>query len=280
MITDAIANRISGLKALLLDMDGTLYVGDRAMTGAPAFIAALKAKQIPYLVFTNNSSRAKEVYQQRLAALGMPTAIDQILTSGDASASYISAETTYRRPYVLGTDALKTACRDAGLKPTEAADNPDCVLLGYDTSVTYETLTNACLLVAKGLPYYATHADKTCIDPRGLLPDAGALIAAIETTTSKRPTVLGKPAYAMLGAALRRLGTTPAELAIVGDQLDTDMTMGHDHDVLSCLVLTGETSKERLAKSGVTPDMTVAHIGDFHTILKECGLLSSPLDGS
>ena len=179
-------------------MDGTLYVGARAMTGAQAFIEALKTSQIPYLVFTNNSSRAKEVYQQRLAALGMSTALDQILTSGDASASYIRTDTTYRRPYVLGTDALKKACTDAGLKPTEADDSPDCVLLGYDTSVTYATLTDACLLVAEGLPYYATHADKTCIDPRGLLPDAGALIAAIETTTSKRPTVLGKPAYAML----------------------------------------------------------------------------------
>jgi 4-nitrophenyl phosphatase len=199
--------RLRRIRGYLLDMDGTLYIGAEAVPGAQAFMEAVQRAGCPRLVLTNNSSAARSKYRGRLAALGMPVSLSAVLTSGGASAEWLFASTPLRRPYVLGTRALKDECRRAGLTPSnpEAAD---CVLLGYDTGVTYATLTDACLLVAQGLPYYATHADRTCISPRGLLPDAGALIAAIEVTTGRAPTVLGKPEASMVEAGLRRLGTT------------------------------------------------------------------------
>jgi ribonucleotide monophosphatase NagD (HAD superfamily) len=146
-------------------------------------------------------------------------------------------------------------------------------LLGYDTGVTYRTLTEACLLVARGLPYYATHADRTCISPRGLLPDAGALIAAIEVTTGRTPVVLGKPEASMVEAGLRRLGTRAEETLILGDQLDTDMMLGQRSGIFSVLTMTGEAARRRREYESVTPDLTVAHPGELLERLRAAGAL-------
>lgn len=256
--------RLARLRGLLVDMDGTLYIGERAMPGAQAFMTFAQSGGRARIVLTNNSSSSRERYQQRLAQLGMTVRLEDVLTSGDSSAEWLAEHSPLRRPFVLGTEALKQACVRAGLRPTGADEQPDCVLLGFDTSLTYETLTQACLLVAQGLPYFATHADRTCIDPRGLLPDAGAFIAAIEVTTGLKPIILGKPETAMLEAGLRRLGTRPEETLIVGDQLDTDMTLGVRHGLVSALVLSGETSRARYEASGLQVDLVVEHVGELH----------------
>ncbi|MEZ4469656.1 MAG: HAD-IIA family hydrolase [bacterium] len=268
-MNQALLSRLAGVRACLFDMDGTLYVGPRAMEGAVELLAAVRPH--PHLVLTNNSSKSRDVYRDRLASLGMQVALDQVLTSGEASADWLFHHTALRRPFVLGTPALVEACERAGLTPVGYDQDPDCVLLGFDTTLTYARLADACLLVAAGLPYYATHADRTCIDPRGLLPDAGGMIAAVEVTTGKRPTVLGKPEKSMCDAGLRRLGATAAETLILGDQLDTDMTLGLRHGLLAVLTLTGEVTPAHLAASAVRPDVVVAHPGELLAMLRAAG---------
>lgn len=272
--------RLARVRGYLVDMDGTLYIaGGVALPGAVGFVEALDAAGRPRVVLTNNSSKRGEVYVERLAKLGLSVTRDDVLTSGDAAAAWLARETELRRPFVVGTDALADACRRAGLVPTAYADGPDCVLLGYDLDLTYRRLSEACLLVARGLPYYATHLDRTCIDSEGLLPDAGAIAAAIETTTSflpdggRRPVVLGKPTTAMLDAGLARLGCARDEVLIVGDQLDTDMTLGVAHGVLCALVLTGETDRLKLARSAVKPDLVCESVGAVHAALVQSGAL-------
>jgi HAD superfamily hydrolase (TIGR01457 family) len=272
-VNDMRRDRLTQIRGFLIDMDGTLYVGPEAMTGAVKFMAAIRRKGYPYLVLTNNSSREGRLYCERLGRLGMPTERQMVLTSGDASAHYLKHETPYGRPFILGTDALRNACTATGLEVAEATEGPDCVLLGYDITLTYASLTDACLLVAQGLPYFATHADRTCIDPRGLLPDAGAMIAAIETTTGRSPIVLGKPEQSMLDAALSRLGCSRSQTLIVGDQLDTDITMGFRYDVLSCLVMSGETKAHHLENSAIKPSLVSAHVGVLHDVLRESNVL-------
>lgn len=269
----ALDARLAAVRGLLVDMDGTLYIGQRAMPGAAEFMAYAQTDGLRRIVLTNNSSNPRERYRDRLAALGMEVALDDVLTSGDSSAEWLAEHTDLRRPFVLGPPGLEAACVRAGLRPTPAEPEygtpaADCVLLGYDTTLTYARLTDACLLAARGLPYYATHADRTCIDPRGLLPDAGAFIAAIEITTGRVPTVLGKPATAMLDAGLRRLGTERAETLMVGDQLDTDLTLGIAHGLVSVLVLTGETSRARYEASGLKADLVVDDVGQLLERLK------------
>lgn len=253
-------------------MDGTLYIGADAVPGAVEFMAALQRAGRLYLVLTNNSSAARSKYRGRLARLGMAVPLPAVLTSGGASAEWLFASTPLRRPYVLGTRALRDECRRAGLAPA-VPDAADCVLLGYDTSVTYATLTDACLLVAQGLPYFATHADRTCISPRGLLPDAGALIAAIEVTTGRTPVILGKPEASMVEAGLRRLGTRIDETLILGDQLDTDMMLGQKSGILSVLTMTGEAARRPREYEHVRPDLIVAHPGELLERLRAAGAL-------
>ncbi|MGK0360609.1 MAG: 4-nitrophenyl phosphatase [Bradymonadia bacterium] len=263
---DRLRARLANVRGVLTDMDGTLYVGQRAMPGAVELMAALEGH--PRLVLTNNSSKSREAYVERLGALGMPIAVDDVLTSGDASAQWLAEKSDLRRPFVLGTPALEDACRRYGLTPTVFADDPDCVLLGFDTTLTYARLADACLLVARGLPYYGTHADRTCIDPRGLLPDAGGIIAAIAVTTGLHPIILGKPEAGMCEAGLRRLGTIAAETIILGDQLDTDMMLGLQHGLISVLTLTGEISEAELSASVVSPDLVVESPAELLKILR------------
>jgi NagD protein len=248
-----------------------------AIAGARAALAELE----PFRLDGNALVDPSQVYFQGISqghilgatyAAISPDVRHAVLTSGGASAEWLFASTPLRRPYVLGTRALKDECRRAGLTPS-APEAADCVLLGYDTNVTYATLTDACLLVARGLPYYATHADRTCISPRGLLPDAGALIAAIEVTTGHTPVVLGKPEASMVEAGLRRLGTTVDQTLILGDQLDTDMMLGQKSGILSVLTMTGEAARRRREYESVLPDLTVAHPGELLERLQAVGAL-------
>lgn len=270
-----LSERLARVRGFLIDMDGTLYVGPRAMEGAVELLAALEAAGIPFLVLTNNSSKSRTIYRDRLASLGMHVTLDQVLTSGEASAQWLATHTSLRRPFVLGTEALAEACERAGLTPA-TFDEADSVLLGYDTSLTYAKLADACLLVARGLPYYATHADRTCIDPRGLLPDAGGIIAAVEVTTGKAPILLGKPKKSMCDAGLQRLGSPPALTVMLGDQLDTDMTLGVRHGLISVLTLTGEVSRAQYEASDVRPDLVVNHPGELLAHLRKAGALDVP----
>jgi HAD superfamily hydrolase (TIGR01450 family) len=228
-------------------MDGTLYLDEQLLPGAADLIAHFCEREIPYLFLTNNSSRSHRDYLERLERLKIPATREQVLTSGDATIDYLLQETPHRSCYLVGTPTLAEDFRAAGLELRE--DAPDCVVVAYDTTFDYGKLEIACRLLFEGKPYYATHPDKTCITQRGLIPDIAAIIAACEAVTGRVPKILGKPAPEMVRAALRRVDCEEHATAIVGDQLDTDMVMGQHSELLSVLVMTGETSEQRLQDS-------------------------------
>lgn len=247
-------------KAFLLDMDGTFFVSDRLMPRALDFLAELRRRDYPFVFLTNNSSKRATDYQAKLAGLGVEVERRRILTSGEATIRYIIKETDHRRIFLLGTPALEAEFLEAGLELTDR--DPDCVVLGFDMTLTYEKLTRACLFLAEGKDYIATHPDFTCITAQGLIPDTGAMMAAIETVTQRTPKVIGKPQPEMVAAALDRLGSTAETTAMIGDQLDTDATMAQNAGLYGVLVLSGETSRNRLeAQSAVRPNLVVDDIG-------------------
>jgi ribonucleotide monophosphatase NagD (HAD superfamily) len=145
------------------------------------------------------------------------------------------------------------------------------VIVGYDTTFDYAKLETACRLIARGLPYYATHPDKTCITKRGLVPDIAAIIAAIQAVVGALPKIIGKPQPEMVEAALRRLGSTAETTAILGDQLDTDMTMAHRSGLCAVLVMSGETTPDKLEvwPKSERPAVVATHIGQVHQWLVE-----------
>lgn len=244
-------------------MDGTVYVSNRLLPKARNFIDLLKERGYPFVFLTNNSASRSDDYQKKLCRMGIDVEKEKILTSGEATIRFLLTETSHRKVCLLGTPALEEEFRESGFELENK--NPDCVVLGFDMTVTYEKLSNAALLLANGTPYYATHPDFTCITEKGLIPDTGALIAALDTVVHRKPKIIGKPYPEMVAAALERLGSTAKETAMVGDQMDTDLTMAASSGLYGVLVLSGETSREKLEKQKtIQPDMVVENIGELY----------------
>jgi len=256
--------RLAQCRAFLLDMDGTLYLDERLLPGARELISLFDERGVPYLFVTNNSSKRGDDYRQRLGRLGIDVTGEHILTSGDATIEYLQRHTAHRSAYVVGTPGLEADFRAAGF--TLDTRDPDCVVVGFDTTLTYEKLEIACRHLFAGKPYYATHPDRTCITQRGLVPDIAAIIAACQAVTGRAPDrILGKPSPEMVEVALHRLGSTAEVTAIVGDQLDTDMTMAERSGLVPVLVMSGETTQASLDAwpAARRPALVASHIGDL-----------------
>ena len=268
-ITDADLSVLRGCKAFLVDLDGTIYLDNKLLPGALDFLVQLERLNIPHLFLTNNSSKSWTDYRDRLAGLGITATREQILTSGDATIDHVLTHTEHRSAFLMGTEALAKDFRLAGVDLD--AEDPDCVVVGFDTTMDYEKLERACTLLFAGKPYFATHPDRTCITQRGLVPDIAAIIAAIEAVTRREPKIIGKPFPEMVAAALHVLGADAHTTAMVGDQLDTDMEMALNSELRSVLLMSGETSPEKLAAAAADrrPDIVLPGISALAKALEQ-----------
>lgn len=269
MTPDQRDQRLRNLRGVLLDLDGTLYVSGQLLEGTPRLFAALAKRQLPFLCLTNNSSARGSDYVTKLSRLGIAVEPAQVLTSGQATLHHIVAATPHRSAFVVGTAALRAEFVEGGLPHDE--EDPDCLVLGYDTEIDYHKLSVATRLLFAGKPYYATHPDLTCISDRGLLPDIAAYIEGLAAVTGRRPEILGKPERSMVEAAAARLDVPIESLAMVGDQLDTDQTMAARYGLLGVLVLSGETSREKLERSDLEPALVLEHVGELADALLALG---------
>ncbi len=266
------SKNLSDLQYFLLDMDGTVYLGPKAIDGAQAFIAYLKETGRRYLFFTNNPSADAQQYSEKLCRMGIPAEPEDVLTSGEATARYLVSETTYRRVYVLGTPSFEGELERAGISPSD--DEPEAVVLAFDKTLTYAKLERACLLLREGLPYIATNPDRVCPTEYGYIPDCGAMAALLEAATregtspeGRVPTYIGKPNAAMARMGMAKIGAEAARTAMVGDRLYTDMEMAHRAGIASVLVLSGETTEDALAEAEHPPDFVFDSVKALHKAL-------------
>lgn len=258
-------DRLARTRGFLVDLDGTTYLGGRAIEGALEFFAQLDAMGCPYLFVTNNSSTSGDVYVQKLRRLGVPAADGQVLTSGEATAMFLR-RIGHRRLFVLGTPALEQEMTHAGFALVSAA--PDCVVLGFDTTLTYAKLEAAARFIAAGVPFVATHPDLVCPTETGYVPDCGSMIALLQAATGVPPVVVGKPEPLLAEMALVKLGLAAGTLAVVGDRLYTDVAMARRAGALSLLVLSGETSQAMVDASAEKPDLVFDHLGAVAAALR------------
>ncbi|MCS7219997.1 MAG: HAD-IIA family hydrolase [Anaerolineae bacterium] len=264
----ATRQRVKELAGFILDMDGTLYLGDTLLPGAAKLLASLQARHLPFLYLTNNSSRDAAMYAEKLNRLGLPATSDQILTSGAATAAWLRAYHPHTRLFVLGTPSLQAEFASAGFQVVDEA--PDLVVLGFDTTLTYARLAQACTLIRQGVPWIATHPDINCPVPGGFIPDAGAIAAAIVASTGVQPqVVIGKPNPYIFQEALARLGTPAAATAMVGDRLYTDITGARRAGLVAILVLSGETTLADLETATTQPDMIFPSVCELAQVLDE-----------
>lgn len=259
--------KLKDLSCFLLDMDGTVYLGSEILPGALDFLRYIKQTGRDLLFLTNNSSRSARYYAQKLTKMGWPTTPDGILTSGMATAAYISALKPQARVYLVGTPDLAEEFSRWNLVLTNHA--PDYVVLGFDTTLTYEKLQMACQLISEGVPYLATHPDINCPTETGYIPDCGSMIALIRESTGKTPKVIGKPNREMIEAVFSRKPYAPEKLAMVGDRLYTDIATAKHAGITGILVLSGEAKREDVVNSSVQPDFIFSDLGELANVLRE-----------
>jgi len=255
---------IASLKGFVVDLDGTTYIGDRLIPGATRFFDALTSAGKRHVFITNNSSTTGDAYVQKLRRLGLRTADGVVLTSGEATAMVLR-QRGHRRLFPIATPAFEEELTHAGFVLTSNA--PDCVVLGFDKTLTYAKLETATRCIRSGVPFVATHPDVVCPTEDGYIPDCGAMIALLQAATGVAPLVIGKPEPLLVEMALDKLGLEKHEVAIIGDRLYTDIAMGRRAGTRTILVLSGETTAEVAAVAGDKPDLIVANVGVLADLL-------------
>lgn len=272
-----LAARLRRIRHVALDMDGTIYSGSRLFACARPFLQRLAKLGIGWTFLTNNSSKSVADYVAHLRNMEVTTEAEQFFTSTQATVSHLrKALPDVRKLFVLGTVSMRRELSAAGYRMTadRADDEPDAVIAGFDTALTFSRLCRAAWWIKAGKPYIASHPDRIC--PTGeptVLVDCGSVCAALHAATGRWPDAIpGKPNAEMLRGLLQRLGIKPDELAMAGDRLYTDIVMAQRAGALSVLVLTGEATAEEAAACKTLPDLVTADIGEFGRLLQSSRL--------
>jgi len=258
-------------------MDGTLYSGGTLFQNTIPFLKLPDQLGTGRTFLTNNSSKSKGDHLDHLEKMGIAATADELYTSTQATIDYLQAKMPWvRRLFLLATPSLAGEIAAAGFTQTkdDPADDPDAVLVGFDTTLTFSRLCRAAYWIKAGKPFIATHPDRVCpTDGPTVLVDCGSICAALERATGRVPdAVLGKPDPLMLRGVLRRHDLEPEQLAIVGDRLYTDMAMARNAGAMGVLVLTGETTATEVAEAKPPPDLVVTDLGELGRMLRtECG---------
>jgi NagD protein len=265
--------RLSAIRHVALDMDGTIYRGSTLFETTGPFLALLKELGLDYTFLTNNPSKSVTEYLEHLREMGVPATEGQLYTSTQATIKYLREEwPQLKRLFALGTPSMCEEFAGAGfaLMPETPEAEPDAIVVGFDTTLTYRRLCRAAWWISRGKPYFATNPDRVCpTDQPTVWVDCGSLCAALEAATDKAPTaVLGKPDPAMLRGILHRHALHPENLAMVGDRLYTDIAMARRAGALGVLVLTGETTAVQAARHSPAPDLVVASLAEFGAQLR------------
>ena len=252
------------IKLFLFDMDGTLYLGNRLYDFTPQLLDTIKAQGKRYLFMTNNSSKSVADYVKKLENLGINASEDDFMTSSQATAYYLKKHHNNKKLYVCGTLSLKKELESVGFTITENLDEVECIVMGFDTELTFKKLEDVCrLLLSREIPYIATNPDYVCPTEFGSVPDCGSVCDMIYNATQRRPIVIGKPSPLMPQLAMEKLGLDKSQTAVVGDRIYTDIKSGINAGAVSVLVLSGETTEEILKESPDKPDFVLQNAGEL-----------------
>ncbi len=254
---------IKDKKLFLLDMDGTLYLGNRLFDKVTDFLALVKARGGRYMFLTNNSSKSAQAYVEKLGKLGIKAGEKDFFSSIEATILYL-VKNGYKdkKIYAFGTTSFKKQLADAGLDITDRYEKGTSVLLcGFDTELTFKKLDDASRLLFDGVEFIATHPDWVCPTEYGCVPDCGSVCQMLTIATGKTPTVIGKPKPEMVYAAMEVCGAAPEETVMIGDRIYTDIACGVNAGIDTVLVLSGETTAEEAEKSGIKPTVICENIG-------------------
>ena len=240
---------LNDIDALIIDMDGVLWHGNRPQEGLEVFFAGLRQREIPFVLATNNASLTPAEYVAKLAGFGVEVAQQEILTSGTATAVYLSqryvAEQT--RLFVIGSSGLIEPLQERGFILTELYEpDVDLVVCGLDRELSWDKLASACYALQAGAGLIASNGDTSLPTERGFAPGNGAVLAAITAATNHKPLIIGKPEPILYQQAMQVLGSSKARTVALGDRLDTDILGAVHAGIRSIFLLSGISTREEL----------------------------------
>ncbi len=245
---------LEDVRCYALDMDGTIYLGEKWIAGATDFLQRIEESGRNYVFLTNNSSKNPSVYVEKLRRMGLEITEDNIVTSGQATIYYLQQHFKGKKVFLLGNPLLQEEFLQAGILLEE--EHPDVVVTAFDTSLDYQKMCKVCDFVRAGLPYLATHPDYNCPTETGFIPDAGAIHAFIHASAFRYPDrVIGKPNEDIIEYLTARVKIERSKIAMVGDRLYTDIAAGKNHGLKSVLVLSGEATLEDARIAEVKPHL-------------------------
>ena len=234
---------LTTIRALILDMDGVLWRDTQPIGDLPRIFEQIDRMGLKVVLATNNATRSTDQFIEKVRGFGVSLEPWQVVNSAQAAASYLKGLYPNGGPvFIVGEDPLKHTLAESGFLHDEK--QVLAVIAALDRQLTYQKLLQATLFIRAGALFIGTNPDRTLPTPQGLVPGAGAVLAAIETATDQKPLIIGKPSPEMYRLAMSRLGTAPQETLVVGDRLETDIVGAQELGCRTALVLSGATNED------------------------------------
>jgi len=254
------------VKGLLIDVDGTLCLGDKVIPGTPDIIDRVKKSKIPFLILSNNSSMSSSEYLEKLHRMGFKLEKKDVLTATQATIYYLKEKYSNFRIMPLGMQGFVDELKESGINIVDSS--PDIVLLAYDKTINFEKLNMASHYIKKGSIFLATHPDVLCNSAEGYDIDIGAFIMILEESTGVKATIIGKPEKTMAYLSMKILDVPLKNMVVIGDRFYTDIAFAKNNGMQSALVLSGEATMNDLEKINYKPDYIINSILDLDEIIE------------
>lgn len=258
--------QLKNKKLFLLDLDGTIYLGDKIIDGSIEFLNEIKRRGNDYVFLTNNSSRSGEVYVDKLKKIGIEAKEEEIMTSGKATILYINSIKKKAKVFLLGTPSLEKEFEESGIRLIrDRSEKPDYVVFGFDKTLTYDKMWMACDFILDGATYIATHPDLNCPLPGGkFMIDTGSFLKAIEASIERKPDIIvGKPSKFIIDIIKNEYDVDYEDMVMFGDRLYTDILGANNAGVDSALVFSGETTKKSYEESDIKATYLLDSVKDL-----------------
>lgn len=251
------------MKTYLFDLDGTIYLGDKPINGAIAKLQELRDGGDRVFFLTNNSSRNKSQYKDKLAKMGYDANLEDIISSADATVYFLKNYRKGKSVYPIGTPALENLLIENDIT-LDRTYNADLVLLGFDTTLTYQKLLEASILLQRNREFIVTHPDDVCPSDIGDMPDVGAFLALFKVATNRVPNIIiGKPYPMMAEFVESQTKVDKKDIIMIGDRIYTDIAFGINNGYVTYFVLSGEGTVAMLNKTDYKPNKILNSVADI-----------------
>ena len=264
------ASFLKDIRAMMIDIDGTLLRGNLALPGLVEFFDFLNQHGIQFQVASNNATKTLSAYHQKISAFGAQLSLENVLTCSTVTALYLQEKYPGGKVFMIGQSGLEEALTQAGMQIISGLSGEvDAVVVGGDYSLTYEKLKYASLHIQRGAEFIGTNPDLLYPTDEGLVPECGMTLVALETATQIKPVIMGKPNRFMFDLGMKKMGVQPHETVMLGDRLETDIQGGQIAGMKTILVETGVDNQSSIVNKGIQPDLVVQDLPELVEIWKE-----------